>query len=62
MSEQQVKTVTGKILIPKNCDNLITPRCNDEVWGIIPEFVRIMDKRQRRTIEILVKSLAVTSH
>ena len=61
MTEQQIKSVVEKVLIPKNCGNLRVPKCNEEVWTVLPEGAKMNDRKLTRSMEILVKSISLTA-
>ena len=61
MTEQQIKSVVEKVLIPKNCNDLRVPKCNEEVWTILPDAAKFNDKRLTKSMEILIKSISLTA-
>ena len=51
------KKTLDKILTPKNCECLVVPKTNSEIWAMMPKMVKERDLQWQRIQHLVVKAL-----
>ena len=61
MKKEDLEKILEKYLVPKNITNLRVPKVKEEVWDFLQTNTKQRDLRDREAINMVVKSMAITS-
>ena len=57
LNQDKIKEAGDKYLRPKNVENLVTPKVNNEVWGHLSRKVKNQDLRLQKTQALICKAI-----